>query len=161
MPFGGYARVRRRSVTVEVWLVVGEIRTTFNGERTAALRRSRNCVLRFARTVVAIRRSFTPAHLRALLFQNSFARETDAVAFHRQHFHEYLIAFFQFVANVRDAVFRNFANVQQSIGAGDDFDKCAEIRQAGHSAKVGLADFGRCRQITDNLQRFVRRRFIV
>jgi hypothetical protein len=33
-------------------------------------------------------------HFRALLFQNGFAREADAIAFYGQHLHQYLVAFF-------------------------------------------------------------------
>src|SRR4051794_17505060 len=34
------------------------------------------------------RRSIAAAHLGALLFQDSFAREANAIAFHCEHFHE-------------------------------------------------------------------------
>src|SRR5512146_1029411 len=69
-------------------------------------------------------------HFRALLFQNGLTRETNPVAFHGQDFHEDLIAFLQFVADVLDAVLGDFADVQQAIGSGDDLDEGAEIGEA-------------------------------
>jgi hypothetical protein len=44
-------------------------------------------------------------------------------------FHQHLVAFFQFIANILDSVFRDFADVQQSIQTRQNFDECAEIRQ--------------------------------
>src|SRR5215469_2260659 len=44
-------------------------------------------------------------HLGSLLFQDRFAGEANAIALDRQHLHQHLIAFFQFVADVFDAVF--------------------------------------------------------
>jgi hypothetical protein len=93
------------------------------------------------------------SHLRALLFQDRFARETDAVAFDGKHFYKDLIAFFQFVADVLDAVLGNFADVQQAIGARDDFDKGAEVRQPRDLAKIGLPYFRGSGYIADHLQR--------
>src|SRR5512146_71223 len=54
-------------------------------------------------------------HLRALLFQDGFARQPDAVALDGEHLDQHLVAFLQFVANVLDAVLRNFADVQQAV----------------------------------------------
>src|ERR1700751_3104473 len=75
-------------------------------------------------------RSLAAAHLRPLLFQNCLARQANTIAFDRQHFHENLIAFFQFVADVFDPVFRNLADVQQSVGARNDFDKRTKVGEA-------------------------------
>jgi hypothetical protein len=77
---------------------------------------------------------FSAAHLGALLFQDGLARQLDAIAFNGQHLHQDLIAFFQLVANIVDAVLGNFADVQQAIGAGDDFDECAEVGQPSYLA---------------------------
>jgi hypothetical protein len=104
-------------VTVEVGLVrfLFEVTAAFDGHGSDGRR---------------FGRSLAPTHLGPLLFQNCLAREANAVAFDRQHFHENLIAFFQFVANVFDAVLRDFADVQQTVGTGNDFDKRAEVGQA-------------------------------
>src|SRR5579863_10560344 len=83
----------------------------------------------------ASRRSFTlhcshsgfwrrsTAHLGALLFQNRFARQPDTVAFHGQHFHQHLVAFFQLIANIGNAMFGHFADVQESIGSRNNLDE--------------------------------------
>src|SRR5579862_5032486 len=57
-------------------------------------------------------------------------------------------------------MFGNFADVQQAVGAGEDFDKRAEIRQANDFAEVGLADFGFRQQIANHLKSLVGGRFI-
>ena len=103
----------------------------------------------------------SPAHLGALLFQNGFARQLDAIAFDSQHFHQHLIAFFQFVANIFDSVLRDFADVEQAVEARQNFDERAEIGQAADFAEIGLPYFGRSRQIADDLQRLVRRNLVV
>src|ERR1043166_7798154 len=69
----------------------------------------------FALARCRTRSRFPSAHLRALLFQNLLARQPDTVAFHGQHLPQYLIAFFQLVAYIGNAMFRHFADVQQSL----------------------------------------------
>ena len=100
-------------------------------------------------------------HLCPLFFQDCLTGKTDAVAFNREHFHQHLIAFFQLVANIFDAMLGNFADMQQAVGARNDFDKRTEIRQACDRSEVSLPYFGSRRQIADDLQRLVRRSFIV
>jgi hypothetical protein len=117
---------------VEVLLgLVGTLVTTFEGHGSAAA---------FFRSS-----PFTTArrlHFGALLFQDGFARQLNAIAFDGQHFHQHLVAFLQLVAHIVDAVLGNFADVQQAIGAGNDFDEGAEVRQSRNLAQVGLAYFG-------------------
>ena len=72
-------------------------------------------MLRLAR--VLVRRKLPATHLRALLFQNRFARKPDAVAFDRQYLHQHLVAFLQFIANILNAVLGDFADVQQAVRA--------------------------------------------
>ena len=55
------------------------------------------------------------------------------------------------------AVFGDFADVQQAVGAGEDLDERAEIDQPHHFAQIGLAHFGGGREIGDDLQRLVGR----
>ena len=100
-----------RSIAIKVRLVfrfVRKISAAFDHERARQLRlpfcRGRHGSIR--------RRRFPAAHLRALLFQNRLARKPYAVAFHRQHLHQHLVAFLQFVAYIRNAMFRHFADVQ-------------------------------------------------
>src|SRR5215469_1135759 len=82
------------------------------------------------RNAFALGWRFSSAHLGTLLLQDCLARQLDAIAFDGQHLHQDLIAFLQFVANVGNAVFRDFTDVQQSVGAWNDLDKRSEVRQA-------------------------------
>jgi len=97
-------------------------------------------------------RSFSTAHLRALLFQDCLAREADTVTFHRQHLHQDLIAFLQFITDIRDAMLGYLANMQQSIGTGNDLDERTEVGQSRNFAQVGLSYLGGRRNIANNLQ---------
>src|SRR5690242_18289795 len=56
--------------------------------------------------------------LLALLFKHRFAAELDFVALQRQHLYQDLIAFFQLVAHVANAVLGDLADMQQTVGAG-------------------------------------------
>src|SRR6202158_701316 len=85
--------------------------------------------------------------LLALLAQDSFAAQLDFVAFERQNLDHDLIAFLQLVAHVLDAVLRNLADVQQTVGAGENLDERAEFHQPNHLAQVRLADFGDSRDV--------------
>src|SRR5258706_4622739 len=145
---------------IEVRFIVGvEISAAFDHCCRFAVtdrRRSR----RFRYTTFRIRRR-SPAHLGALLFQDRLARQLDAIAFDGQHFHQYLVAFFQFVLDIFNSVLSNFADVQQTITAGDDFYERPELRQPRDFPEVGLSYFRTRGQIADNLQRLISRRFIV
>ena len=92
-------------------------------------------------------------HLRALLFQNRLARQPDPVAFHCQHLHQHLIAFFQLVADIGNTMLRHFADVQQTFGARNDLDERAEIRQPRDFPEISLPYLGGRRDVADNLQR--------
>ena len=133
-------------LTVEARLFhIGSLVATFEGYRAASF---------------AFRRRLGSAHLGALLFQDGLARQLDAVAFDSQHLHQDLVAFFQFVANVVNAVLGDFADVQQAVGSGNDLDECAEISQPRDLAQIGLAYLGRRRDVADHLQRLGRRHLI-
>src|SRR6516162_6380643 len=97
------------------------------------------------------------AHLGALLFEDGLARQLDAIAFDGQHLHQDLVAFFQFVANIVDAMLSNFADVQQTVRSGQNLDEGPEIRQPGHFAEVSLPYFSGRRNVADHLQRLGRR----
>src|SRR5208283_1801243 len=97
-------------------------------------------------------RGFSAAHLGALLFQDGLARQLDAVAFDCQHLHQDLVAFFQFVTNIVDAMLGDFADVQQAVCAGNDFDERSEVGQARHRAQICLTHFGGCRDVSDHPQ---------
>ena len=98
-------------------------------------------------------RSLPAPHLRALLFQNRFARKPDAVALDRKHLHQDLIAFFQLVANIFNTMLGNFADMQQPICARQNLDEGAKIRQPRNFAEISLPYFGSRRQVSDNLER--------
>ena len=66
----------------------------------------------------------------------------------------------QLVAYILNAVFGDFADVQQAIGAGEDLDKSAEIGEANDFPKIGFSHFGRGRNVADDLQGLTHRRFI-
>jgi hypothetical protein len=83
-----------------------------------------------------------PPHLGALLFEDGFARELDAIAFYGQNFYENLIAFVKLVADVFNAMLGDFADVEQSVGAGEDFDEGPEVCQTDNFAQVRLSHFG-------------------
>ncbi len=51
------------------------------------------------------------AHLGALLFQNRFARQLDAVAIDCQHLHQDLVAFMQFVLHILNPMLGDFTDV--------------------------------------------------
>src|SRR5438105_15426585 len=86
------------SVAVEVWLALFflKISTAFDGHG------SRWCGSRFS----------TATHLGALFFQDCLAGQPDPVTLHRKHLYEYLVAFFQLIADVLDTMLRDFADVQ-------------------------------------------------
>src|SRR5262245_44841459 len=91
---------------------------------------------------------------RPLLFlEKRPAAEADLVAFDADAFDQNLLALFQLVADVADAVIGDLRDVQQSLGAGEDLDEGAEIDDARDGAEVSLAhlDFGR--QVADDLHR--------
>ncbi len=91
------------AIAIEVLLpagFVGSFVSALEGHRTA---------FAAAFTTTAVRRKLTAAHLGALLLQDGFARQLNAIAVDGQHFHQNLIAFFQFIANIVDAMLSNFA----------------------------------------------------
>ena len=96
----GYARNR---IAIEVRLVVGEIPSAFDGQR----RRSSNfAVARLA----ALRSRLAATHLRPLLFKDGLARKPNAITLNRKHLHQHLVAFFEFVAHILDAMLSHFAD---------------------------------------------------
>src|SRR5262249_27077869 len=94
-----------------------------------------------------------PAPRPLLFFEERPAAEADLVAFDADAFDQNLLALFQLVADVADAVIGDLRNVEQSFGAGEDLDEGAEIDDAGDGAEVSLAhlDFGR--QVANDLHR--------
>ncbi len=74
--------------------------------------------------------------------QDGFAGKLDLVAFLADALDHDLLAFFQLVAHVLDATVGDFRDVQQAVGAREDFDERAEINDA---AKPFRDRFGRFR----------------
>src|SRR6185437_3029163 len=146
---------------VEVRLVAFlELGTAFERQRRSACRNRLRFRLGFSLDRGSRRRS-AAAHFRALLFENRFARKTNAVAFDGEHFHQDLIAFLQLVANIFNAMLCDFADVQQTFGSRDDFDECSEISQTRDFAEIGLPYFGGRGQVANDLNGLVSRRFVV
>ena len=88
------------------------------------------------------------------------AAELDFVAFQSQNFDQDLVAFLQLIADVAYAVLGDLADVQQPIGSREDLDERAEIHQPDHRPQVRLPHLGRSRQVRNNLERLLGRRFI-
>src|SRR5580704_13132957 len=49
-------------------------------------------------------------------------------------------------------MFGDFADVQEAVGAGEEFDEGAEFRKTNDFAEVGLADFGGGGDVANHLQ---------
>src|SRR5215813_10356024 len=88
-----------------------------------------------------------------LFFEKRLAAEADLVAFDADAFDQNLLAFFQLVTDVADAVIGDFRNVQQAFGAGKDLDERAEIDYPGDGAEVTLADLDLGGQVANDLHR--------
>jgi hypothetical protein len=136
-------------IEVRLIRIIRKISATFNDQRTR-----RNRLPAFHRCNG--RRSFPTAHFRALLFQDCFARESNAVPFDRQYLDQNLVALLQLVAYIGNAMLRHFADVQQSFRARNDFDKRAEISQPRDFAEISLPHLRGRRDVSDNLQRLLR-----
>ena len=87
--------------------------------------------LRPLRSSACFGRRRSTTHFRALLFQNCLAGQLDAVAFDGQNFHQHLVAFFQFIANILDSVFGDFADVQQPVQARAEFRRTPRNQPGG------------------------------
>src|SRR5580704_5556366 len=147
----GYARDR---IAIEVGLVVGEIPPAFDRQRR---RSSRFAVALFA----TVRCRLAAAHLCTLLLENGLTRKPNAITLNRKHFHQHLIALFEFVAHILDAMLRHFADVQQPIRPGKDLNEGAEIRQPRYRSEISLPYLGGSRKIANDLQRPVCRSFVI
>src|SRR5262245_3238926 len=88
-----------------------------------------------------------------LFFEERPAAEANLVAFDADALDQNLLALFQFVAHVADAVVGDLRNVEQSLGAGEDLDEGAEIKDACDGAEIRLADLDFGRQVADDLHR--------
>jgi hypothetical protein len=116
----------RLIAALDEWLLVIEFFATFNGDgagircRLPFDRGLRLCPRRTRRrdvapTIVSTRTAsgwLWKSELFALLFQQSFARKLDAIAFDSQNLDQYLIAFAQFVLHVFHAMLGNLTDVQ-------------------------------------------------
>src|SRR5262249_26073488 len=78
----------------------------------------------------------------ALLFtQHGTAAQTNLIRFDVEAFDHNLLAFLKLVANVSDAIFAHFRNMEQAFDSGQYFDEGAEFRQSRHCSEIGLAHF--------------------
>src|SRR6267143_1087717 len=80
------------------------------------------------------------------------AREADFVALDGENLDEDLVAKLQLVANVADAVLGDFADVQEAVGAREELDEGAKLREANDFAEIGFADFGAGGDVANHLQ---------
>ena len=64
----------------------------------------------------------------ALLAKNGFAAKLNFIPIERQNLYQDLVAFFQLISNGLNSVFRNFTDMQQAIGARENFDEGAKLR---------------------------------
>src|SRR5262245_18925087 len=79
---------------------------------------------------------FLAAFALVLTLQQRLLAQANLVAFDADALDQDLLAFGQFVAHVVYAVGRDLADVQQAFGAGEDFDKRAEVHNARDRAQV-------------------------
>src|SRR5947199_10815866 len=99
------------------------------------------------------RRRRTATHFRALLLEDGLSRKPATIDLDREYLYQHLVAFVEFIANGLDAMLSHFADVQQAVGAGNDLDECAEVRQPSDFTEIRLADFGGRCDVPDHLQR--------
>src|SRR5579863_5594949 len=100
-------------------------------------------------------------YLGALLFEERLVRQADTISLNSQHLDQNLVAFLQYVSDIRNTMFRHFTDVQQAVGSRKDFNKCPEVCQPRDPSEVGLPDFGPGGEIADHLQGAVGGIFVV
>src|SRR5205809_4833777 len=76
------------------------------------------------------------------------------------HLYQDLLALLQLVANVLDAVVRDFRHVEQAVGAGHDFDEGAEVGDALNFSQIGFVELRCGRQLLDDGYSLARRRLV-
>src|SRR5216683_1225227 len=81
------------------------------------------------------------------------ARQADLVALDGENLDEDLVAKLQLVANVADAVLGDFADVQEAVGAREELDEGAKLREANDFAEIGFTDFGTGSDVADHRER--------
>ena len=94
-----------------------------------------------ALSTTIFRGKFAATHFCALLFEDGFAREPDAITFDGQDLYQDLIAFAKLILNVLYAMLGHFRDVKQSVRARNDFDECSELGKPSNFAEVGLPYF--------------------
>src|SRR5882724_1023357 len=87
--------------------------------------------------LILIRGSFG---VRVLVVQHCLAGKLNLIAFFADALDHYLLAFFQFIANIANATISDFRNVKEPVSTRKDFDKRAEVYDAANSANICLAD---------------------
>ncbi len=104
------------------------------------------------------------ALLRALAFialgqrEQLAPREPDlAVAVDAEHLDLDGVALLEHVLDPLDARVRHLRDVQQAVGAGQDLDERAEVRDALDRALVDRADLGLRREALDDVERLLDR----
>src|SRR5690349_7907337 len=91
------------------------------------------------------------AALGALVLEHGLARQANLTRrVNVDDLDQQLLTFVQLVAHVADAVVGNLGNVQQAVGARQDFDERAEVGEPLHSAQVSLVEFGHRRDPFDD-----------
>src|SRR5581483_4675025 len=96
------------------------------------------------------------------LFERLFAAELDLSLFvDVQDFHHHLVALAQHVADTPDALGRELRDMQQAVGAGENFHESAEVDDLSHRTAVNLSDFRLRDNALDHLDRAAARRLVV
>src|SRR6185369_8590987 len=86
-----------------------------------------------------------------LLAQDCLPREFDLITLATDALNQNLLSFLQFVANVLDAAIGYLGNVQQAISTRKDLNKCAEVDNPIHGAKISLAHLRLGSQATNTI----------
>ena len=88
------------------------------------------------------------------LRQQGFAAQTNlAGRIDVDHLDEDLLAFFEFVPNVLDAMVRDLRDVEQAVGAGHDLDERAKVGDSLDLSQVRLVQLRRRRQFLNDRNR--------
>src|SRR5689334_12257578 len=124
---GGMRWLTFRAIEVRFIVAFGKVGASLDGDAFTPIGTHHFMMLPGAIALRAARSASLSSHLGTLFSQDRLARQLDAIAFDSQHLHKNLIAFMQLVAHILDAVLGDLADVKQSIGPREDFDKRSEI----------------------------------
>jgi hypothetical protein len=84
-----------------------------------------------------------------LLCKDRLAGKLDLIAFFSDALHHDLLTFLELVTNVLDASIRDLRDVQQTIEAREDLDKCAKVDDTRNRSEIRFTDLSLGRKRLD------------